>query len=190
MSPKARIGPSILNSDLSNLANECKRMILYKADYLHLDVMDGHFVPNLTFGHPVVQSIRNNIGDEAFLDVHMMVARPEQWVAPMAAAKVNLFTFHLESSDKPQVRYFHLLFGVSSFNIFDVLSKELIKQIRSAKMQVGCAIKPDTPVSLLLELLHSEMCNVALIMTVEPGFGGQSFMENMMPKVCKSLLFS
>uniref|UniRef100_H2YTC0 Ribulose-phosphate 3-epimerase n=1 Tax=Ciona savignyi TaxID=51511 RepID=H2YTC0_CIOSA len=159
---QCKIGPSILNSDLARLGDECKRMLECGADYLHLDVMDGHFVPNITFGHPVVQCIRKSIGDSPVCEVHMMVSKPEQWVKAMAESGANIYTFHLEAAEN---------------------AEQLIKDIRMEGMKAGCAIKPATPVSKLLDLLYTQMADVALVMTVEPGFGGQSFMRPMMEKV-------
>lgn len=153
------IGPSVLACDMSNLTTECKRVIAGGANYLHLDVMDGHFVPNLTFGAPIVKCLRKNIPDFV-LDVHLMVTHPGKWVDDMHAAGADAFTFHLESED-------------------DV--GELIEKVKSKGMKVGVAIKPKTPVGAILP--YVERLDQVLVMTVEPGFGGQSFMHDMMEKV-------
>ncbi|AAS53166.1 AFL208Cp [Eremothecium gossypii ATCC 10895] len=166
---KPIIAPSILASDFANLECGCHRVINAGAEWLHIDVMDGHFVPNITLGPPIVKSLRKavpRVGDKesdkpkAFFDCHMMVAEPEKWVDVFVENGADQFTFHYEATKNPL---------------------ELVKLIKSRGIRAACAIKPDTPVDVLFEL--APYLDMALVMTVEPGFGGQKFMPDMMPKV-------
>ncbi|CAG5098538.1 Oidioi.mRNA.OKI2018_I69.XSR.g15757.t1.cds [Oikopleura dioica] len=168
--PELKIAPSILNADLANLSSECKKLFAAGADIMHLDVMDGHFVPNLTFGHPVVESLRKELGPDAYLDVHLMVSKPRMWIKDYKKAGASAFTFHLEAVE-----------GVDE-------AVDIVQEIGREGMLAGVAIKPKTPVAPLLEVMQKCQKNQipvtnALVMTVEPGFGGQKFMGDMMSKV-------
>ncbi|XP_005091964.2 ribulose-phosphate 3-epimerase [Aplysia californica] len=154
-----RIGPSILNADLSDLAKECQRLVEAGSDYMHLDVMDGHFVPNLTFGHPVVKCLRPKLPG-VFFEMHMMVSEPEKWVEGMADAGADMYTFHYEATDDPV---------------------GCIRKIKEAGMKVGMGINPPTNVEVVLP--YVDMLDTVLVMTVNPGFGGQKFMTECLPKI-------
>ena len=155
---KILIAPSILSADFANLAKDVSMVESAGADWLHVDVMDGHFVPNITIGPVVVKSIKKY--SKLFFDVHLMITNPEKYWESFYKAGADLIVFHNEvSCDK----------------------KQLIQEIKKAGIKVGVSIKPKTPVSDILEILP--LVDVVLIMTVEPGFGGQSFMGDMVPKI-------
>lgn len=153
-----KISPSVLASDFSKLGEESIRMEKAGAHYLHLDVMDGHFVPNISFGAPVIASIRKHTS--LVFDVHLMISDPLKYAEDFAKAGADIITFHLES---------------------DSDTEQTIEKIRSLGCKVGISLKPKTPASAVFEYL--DRLDMVLVMTVEPGFGGQSFMSDMLPKI-------
>ena len=153
------ISPSILSADFSHLGADCRMVLDAGAQMLHYDVMDGHFVPNISFGVPVLKSLHKALPD-AFYDVHLMITHPQQYAEAFAKAGASLLNFHLECDDDIQ---------------------ETIDAIKAQGCKVGMTIKPDTPVEELGYYL--DQLDLVLVMSVEPGFGGQKFMADMMPKV-------
>ena len=152
------LAPSLLSADFSRLAEELAFIETNGGQWIHLDVMDGAFVPNLTFGAPVVHCLRSK--SALPFDVHLMVERPENYVKDFAAAGADYFTFHIEAS---------------------VHAHRLITEIRAAGMKPGISIVPSTPVHLLDEVLP--FVDLVLVMTVNPGFGGQAMIPRCLEKV-------
>lgn len=150
-----KVSPSILASDFSKLSDEIKR--IETADMVHLDIMDGHFVPNISFGADVVKSLRDKTN--LIFDLHLMISNPIKYIKNFADAGADIITFHIESNS-------------------DVLAT--IKEIKKYGKKVGIAIKPKTDEKEIIKYL--DYIDLALIMTVEPGFGGQKFMENQLEK--------
>lgn len=152
------VAPSILSADFARLAEEAKLMETAGADWLHVDVMDGHFVPNITIGPVVVKSLKKHTSLP--LDVHLMITDPMKYSESFAKAGAWGLTFHIEAVENPGA---------------------IIQEFKRLGVKPGISIKPGTPASSVIPYLGD--LNVVLIMTVEPGFGGQSFMANMIPKI-------
>lgn len=158
MSKKIIIAPSLLAADFSDLKNEIEKVEKAGAEYLHLDVMDGTFVPNISFGAPVISSIRKH--SNLVFDVHLMVENPDRFIKDFVDAGADIITVHVEATK-------HL--------------NRTVQLIKSYGKKVGISLNPSTP----LEMIKHELKNIdmVLIMTVNPGFGGQAFIENMTDKI-------
>ncbi|PAV22191.1 ribulose-5-phosphate 3-epimerase [Pyrrhoderma noxium] len=158
--PRAIISPSVLASDFGQLSAECRRMMDGGAEWLHMDVMDGHFVPNITMGAPILSCVHKGVPG-IFMDCHMMVSEPERWVDDIADAGGSLYCFHLEATTAPL---------------------PLIEKIQKRGMKAGVAISPDTPSTAVTDDIGNA-ADMILVMTVYPGRGGQKFIERCVPKV-------
>ena len=155
-----KISPSVLAADLSNLARDVSDIESAGADMVHLDVMDGIFVPNITFGMPVIKSLREK--SNLIFDVHLMIDKPERYALRFIDAGADILTFHLEACDDP---------------------RSLLDEIRMQGVMAGISLKPATPIEDIYPYL--DCCDVVLVMTVEPGYGGQKLIPETIEKIRK-----
>ena len=155
---KIQISPSILSADFSQLGNEIKRLEEGGADLIHVDVMDGHFVPNLTIGPPVIKALKKNCSIK--FDVHLMISPVHKYIDAYADAGADIITIHPEATD-------------------DLSSS--IKKIKDLGKKVGVSLNPETKVSIIKD--HLDQIDLVLIMSVNPGFGGQKFMPEVLDKI-------
>ncbi|MEI8176181.1 MAG: ribulose-phosphate 3-epimerase [Candidatus Omnitrophota bacterium] len=158
MKKKIIVAPSILSADFANLERDINTVSKAGAEWLHIDVMDGHFVPNITIGPAVVRSVRKIT--QLTLDVHLMITEPEKFIEPFVKAGSDIITFHVEASPDPA---------------------KVIKLIKGFGVKAGISIKPKTPLATIAPYVPG--VDMVLVMSVEPGFGGQEFMETALPKI-------
>lgn len=153
------VSPSILAADFTELGNQCEACLLADSHFLHIDVMDGHFVPNISLGVPVLASLSRCLPG-AIYDVHLMISHPLNYVQPFVKAGARILTFHIESCDDPQT---------------------VIDAIHAAGCKAGLSVKPGTPIEAVYPYLDE--LELVLVMSVEPGFGGQKFMPAAVDKI-------
>ncbi|MFC1993554.1 ribulose-phosphate 3-epimerase [Chloroflexota bacterium] len=158
--PEVKLAPSILSADFSRLGEQVAKVTEAGADYIHVDVMDGHFVPNITIGPPVVASIRR--WTDLPLDVHLMIDAPENQIDQFADAGADIITVHIEACPR---------------------ANQIVQKIKGLGIKAGVSLNPDTPADALKEVLPS--LDLVLVMTVNPGFGGQPFIEAMLDKIAR-----
>lgn len=154
-----KIAPSILSADFANLESEIRQMAELGIEIIHLDIMDAHFVPNLTMGPPVIKSIRSRFPNLIF-DAHLMITDPDDYIEPFIKAGADHITFHIEANGEPE---------------------EIIDRLHDMGCSAGICVNPITPAKDIEDYAH--LCEMILVMTVNPGFGGQSFMAEAAKKI-------